>query len=395
LTHTGNIYTLSSSSGHIYKSSLLPIKNPAVKPRKTNLMARKSLGHVELEWQCPTCRVRNAGSRRVCSGCGAPQPKDVEFQAPQSAQTIEDKEKLAQATAGPDVHCPYCNARNPANATVCRQCGGDLSDAAVRERGRVVGALHSDPSAVLKCKVCGTENPATAFTCASCGAPLQTQPKTPKPTAQPAPKKRGCLIYAIGAAVAAILVIIGLIFFFSTPVEELSATAVEAQWSRTIEIEALAPVTHEAWRTQIPAGAAILSCREEVESTVSNPVPNSREVCGTPYVVDEGTGFGEAVQDCQYEVLADFCRYEVLEWRKIDETRLTGTGINLQWPNLALGTDQRAGRRSETLHCLLDADGRTFTYRLPSTEQLATCVPGSRWEIEINRAGGITRAEPR
>ena len=32
-------------------------------------MAKKSLGHVELQWTCPNCETVNPGLVKVCEGC--------------------------------------------------------------------------------------------------------------------------------------------------------------------------------------------------------------------------------------------------------------------------------------------------------------------------------------
>ena len=76
-------------------------------------MTKKSLGYVELEWTCPNCETRNPGPHKFCNGCGAPQPEDVEFEQPIEEKLITDAEQIARAQAGPDLHCPYCEARNP------------------------------------------------------------------------------------------------------------------------------------------------------------------------------------------------------------------------------------------------------------------------------------------
>ena len=43
-------------------------------------MARKELGHIELQWTCPNCNGINPGPEKHCLNCGAPQPEDVEFE---------------------------------------------------------------------------------------------------------------------------------------------------------------------------------------------------------------------------------------------------------------------------------------------------------------------------
>ena len=77
-------------------------------------MARKTVGHIELIWRCPKCGSANPGPQRFCTGCGAAQPRGVKFEQPVGAELISDENKKKEAAAGPDIHCPYGGARNPA-----------------------------------------------------------------------------------------------------------------------------------------------------------------------------------------------------------------------------------------------------------------------------------------
>jgi ribosomal protein L40E len=88
-------------------------------------MSQEVLGYVKMEWVCPKCNSRNPGPQKTCIGCGAPQPPDVQFQQAEQQQLITDQAEIAQAQAGPDIHCPFCGTRNPAGAKTCSQCGGD------------------------------------------------------------------------------------------------------------------------------------------------------------------------------------------------------------------------------------------------------------------------------
>ena len=112
-------------------------------------MARKKIGHIELQWTCPNCNGINPGSEKTCGSCGAPQPEDVVFEQAERQEIITDEEKIAQAEAGADIHCPYCGTRNPAGTEVCSNCGGDLVEGMVRESGRVVGAYKTGPAAQI------------------------------------------------------------------------------------------------------------------------------------------------------------------------------------------------------------------------------------------------------
>ena len=102
-------------------------------------MAKKELGYVELEWTCPRCNSRNKGTAKVCATCGAPQPDDVKFEAPAQAEVIKGEAAApvkAAVEAGADIHCPFCEARNPATAKICVNCGGPLEGGKAREKGQ-------------------------------------------------------------------------------------------------------------------------------------------------------------------------------------------------------------------------------------------------------------------
>lgn len=357
-------------------------------------MAQKSVGYVELEWICPNCNTRNPGSQTKCSGCGAAQPADVEFVQPLQEQIITDKEKVADAAAGPDIHCGYCGARNDADAKVCRQCGADLQAGKARSTGRVLGAHRSEAVPDVTCPACGSANPASARRCQRCGAGLASpdalRAQAQKPAAAPAAGSGKLLLY-IGLGILAIIVIF---VFLSFRTQETVGVVDSVNWERRIEIQALVPVRKEAWLDEIPAGVEVGQCRKRVESTQSEPAPGAREVCGTPYTVDRGSGFGEVVQDCQYEILADWCSYTVQEWSSVDSVSAEGVGLAAVWPTLSLQSGQREGRRSESYTVLFDADGEEYTYKVNSADAAAEFDEGSRWILSINTFGALTDVEP-
>ena len=146
-------------------------------------MARKKIGHIELQWTCPNCDGLNPGSEKHCGNCGAPQPDDVKFEQAERQELVTDEKKIAQAEAGADIHCPYCGSRHPAGADVCHKCGGDLVGGVRRESGRIIGAYKTGPVTQISCPHCGAENPDTAKTCAQCGGSLAK--KSLKPSQMP------------------------------------------------------------------------------------------------------------------------------------------------------------------------------------------------------------------
>ena len=356
-------------------------------------MAKKSLGYVELEWVCPTCNTRNPGSARTCTGCGAPQPPDVKFVAPGQAAVTKDAEVARKATAGPDIHCPYCDARNPAGAKVCKQCGGDLTKGEARKVGEIVSDFSTTGPGTVKCTTCGTENPANAKTCKSCGAPL---PVVKKPEAAPAPAagNNTCLLIAVGAIV---LVIIGVVVFFMMSGGERTTsvgTVVDNRWTRTIQVMGLRPREYTAWLDQIPADAEIGACTDEVRREVEEQVANSIEVCGTPYAEDLGTGFGEVVQDCVYQVIEQQCKYTVNEWQPVDAVTEQGTGLTAAWPSLTSTGRQREGDREEQYECVISVNDNQVVYKTSNFQEYQNCVPGAKWNVETNESGRVLNASP-
>ena len=132
---------------------------------------KESKGFIELEWVCPNCESRNKGSKKTCENCGAPQPENVQFQRAADEKIITDEKTAQAAKAGADIHCGFCGTRNPATATTCSQCGGDLKEGKARQAGQILQAAPTPPK-VVTCTNCGTENPGSERTCKQCGSPL-------------------------------------------------------------------------------------------------------------------------------------------------------------------------------------------------------------------------------
>lgn len=360
-------------------------------------MARKSLGYVELEWTCPNCGSVNPGSVTVCQSCGAAQPADVEFHQPAEEKLIEDEEKLARAEAGPDIHCAYCGARNPATNTICRQCGADLSEGVARDSGEVLGAHRDEPAPDVACPYCGEMNPATAKRCAHCNASLAETRPEPEPKKKPEgeslkrSRRNPMLIYGI---IAVVVIACAALAFLFLRTDEVVGEVTAVEWERTITIEGLGPVEEEGWQEEVPAEAEIVECEDRLYETQDEPAPNAREVCGTPYTVDDGSGFGEVVQDCEYEIYEPWCEYTVQEWVPVDEEIATGSDYSPYWPELQLDAEQRAGEEEEKYSCHFAASDEDYTYTTSSLENYRRCEIGSRWTLNVNALGGVVSIEP-
>jgi ribosomal protein L40E len=368
-------------------------------------MAKKSLGYVELEWTCPNCQTRNPGPQKTCLSCGLPQPEDVTFEQPAEEKIITDEAEIAQAKAGPDIHCYYCGSRNPAGAERCSQCGALLSEGTARTSGQVLGAHRTEPAEPVLCPACGTPNPPDAAKCGQCGASLPRVETAPPPPAKPqtAPAKKRSR-FGIYAGLAVLLLICGACityFVLFNQTEETIGRVQAVSWTREVVVEELLPVSDEGWREEIPAEAIIGVCTEKVHHRETRPTGQTREVCGTPYTVDQGSGYGEVVQDCETEqiteevpIYAEFCEYTVDEWQEVDRLSASGTDALAIWPEINLGQRQREGPREQSYEIVFETEQGTYTYTTGNEKEFAQAKIGSRWVLQINTFNVVTDVEP-
>ena len=356
-------------------------------------MVKKTLGYVELEWTCPSCGARNPGTEESCQSCGVEMPDDIEFELPVQQELDTSAETAARVAAGPDIHCPYCGARNPGNATSCSQCGGDLSEGARRAKGKVLGAHQAGPVPDVTCPHCGATNPAVATKCSSCGGDLErerpvSRPAPSKPRKQPTPLVVGIVLAALLACFLAVY------FIFLRGSSEVVAIVQDVEWTYEIAIEELGPVTHEDWRDEVPSNARLGGCKPKEHRVQDEPAPNATEVCGTAYVEDAGTGQGEVVQDCEYHVYDDWCEYTIDEWKSVGKEAAGGHDFNPAWPALNLEANQQEGERFEEYKVVFDDDGKTYVYSPNDLQEFRGFEIGSKWNVETNMLGGVTSVEP-
>jgi len=335
-------------------------------------MTQETLGYVRLEWTCRRCGGKNPGPEKLCVHCGASIDEQEQFELPETQEFVTDAEELKEAAAGPDIHCPYCETRNPAGSTVCKQCGGSLAEGVVRESGHIVGA-----------------------------PPITRPPAEPRAAPRPAAPKVKELPWYLFAGIAALLLICcagG--YLLARPSKAINGVVRDVSWERRISIETLQPVTREDWRDEIPSDARLGTCQKKLHHTTqSEPGTSPREevekVCGTPYTIDQGSGYGKVVQDCEYRVYADWCEYTSQEWQEVDASIANGRDLNPYWPQVSLASGQREGERSETYKVDLDTEGKPYTYRPSDADEFSQFVIGSKWVLSVNALGGVTAVEPR
>jgi len=355
-------------------------------------MPQKKIGVVKLGWRCPNCSTMNPGPQKTCSACGNPQPENVQFENMPQQELVTDAAAVEAARKGADIHCPYCGARNPADAKTCSQCNGDLVGAAQRKSGAVVGAFSTAPAAQVPCPTCGTLNAPNAGRCVSCGAAMTGTPVPPAPVvATASPVKRSTKFWVILLGLIGLLAVgcVALISFL-TRTTEITGRVTNGQWTRTINVEQLADVTKSDWKDAIPADARLGTCELKLNRTQDTPEGNYKEVCGTPYTVDTGTGYGEVVQDCQYEIFMDYCTYTAQEWQVYQPFTQTGQDFDPVWPQVILGVGQREGTRTETYTVFFDTSRGKMDYSMDNANTFLQFQPGSIWTLDVNKLGGIT-----
>jgi hypothetical protein len=221
--------------------------------------------------------------------------------------------------------------------------------------------------------------------------------QTRRPPAQSAPEptqKRKAPTAAILIISLAVILgcIILLIMLLRT--DDVTATVSDLQWERSVAIEAYTNVTDSDWRDQVPANAEVTSCSMIYRFTSAQPQVNATEVCGEPYVEDTGTGLGEVVQDCEYEVYDDYCEYTMMAWVAVGTVTETGRDQSPFWPELNLEPDQREGDRNESYTIVFRDDGDSYRYTMTDARLFSRAELGSRWTLQINQLGSVQSLEP-
>jgi rubrerythrin len=353
-------------------------------------MPQKELGYVELEWTCKRCGTKNPGMKRICSSCGAPIEQDDKFELPEQQALITDKEKLEEAQKGAAIQCPYCHVYNSSGTKTCKQCGGDIEAGLARQAGGVLGA-HSTASAPDRpCPYCNQMVKAGAQRCPHCGGGLAAKPASAAPV--PAKGQKTPIWLIIAGIVLVLLCCVSATAYFalSSKTSDVTASVTSRQWVYAIEVKEKKPVEKSGWREDVPAQASDVSCQEKLKETSDSPVQGAEEVCGTPYVVDEGSGAGKVVQDCQYRVYADYCKYTVLDWKVVDTVEAQGNDNNPQWPALNLKSGQQQGERTENYIVTFEAeDLKSYSYHPDSLSEYRQYNLDTQWVLAVNTFGKV------
>ena len=351
-------------------------------------MARKSKGFIELEWTCPNCNTRNKGFDKSCVNCGAPQPENVQFEAPAEKKLVSEEKAEELRDRGADIHCGFCGTRNPSTAKTCSQCGADLSEGKARQSGREID-MSAGKLEPVTCSNCGTVNSGTNINCQECGAALP-RPERPKPpvaasatladaAAKGAKKKPNWLLLGgIGAALA--ICCVAILFLFVFPSSSVQATVTDVYWQTSVPVQEVRAVDHNDERGNPPSDAYNVSCRDE-----------SREVCEEK-TIDRGDGSAEVVEDCHTES-ERYCDYTVDEWTTIQTYTLDGHDLNPFYEQPSISGDQRLGDQSADFTVYFDTEKGEKTYNPGDANEFQQFQPGSTWTLKLNALGGVVGVE--
>ncbi len=134
----------------------------------------------------------------------------------------------------------------------------------------------------------------------------------------------------------------------------------------------------------------MLTCSKEYHHTQDEPADDSVEVCGTPYIVDTGSGVGEQVMDCVYEVYWDYCSYTDYALSVIDTVIENGYDLNPYWPEPSINAQQQIGDKKEKYVCVFDTENGQIEYQTSSYSEFSQCQIGSTWDLELSGSGQIT-----
>lgn len=351
-------------------------------------MARKSKGFIELEWTCPNCETRNKGFDKTCVNCGAPQPENVQFEAPAEKKFVSEEKAEELRSRGADIHCGFCGTRNPSTAKTCSQCGADLSEGKTRQAGREID-ISGEKLEPVTCENCGTLNPGSNINCQECGAALP-RPERPKPpvaasanvtdAATKGIKKKPNWLLLGGIGAALVLACIAILALFVFPSKSVEATVTDVYWQTYVPVQEIQAVNYNDERGNPPSDAYNVSCRDE-----------SREVCEEK-TIDRGDGSAEVVEDCHTES-TQYCDYTLDEWTVVQTYTLDGHDLDPYYEQPDLSSEQRLGDESAEYTVFFDTEEGEKSYNAGNVSEFQQFQPGTTWTLKLNALGGVVSIE--
>jgi hypothetical protein len=313
----------------------------------------------------------------ACLGCGATRQRDVAFFLDDDAPEVTDDALIARARAGPDWLCAFCGDANAPARDHCRNCGAEKGASPSRrvyiEPGGAGGAPPRPPARS------GEVNPPSR-------AASDSGPPTGPAASNFRPWAMAVLLVLVAFVVAAA--------YFGLRRTEETLTVAGFEWERRVAVEAWRTVREQAWEGSVPAGARVVSRRQEVHHRERDQVGTRRVKAGHR---DLGNGFFEDVyrDEPVYRerpVYRTRVTYDVQRWVPDRTVRAAGRDHAARWPDPQLRGGEREASRAETLVVLLNGK-RTYRMELPEGrwtalepgQAVSAVIRGGRSVLELER----------
>lgn len=273
-------------------------------------------------WDCPYCGHKgNLGYEYECAGCEHPRPKGIRFYLPENAPVATPEQK-AKMGNDPNWYCAYCECGNKDTENRCWKCGAPRGSDSVQHRTRVyVGndIPRSVEEAELMEKMVSPEaeksyipdedpyNPAIS----------ESEENTPDQSITlsefsedvsddevKAERKKRWVI--VGSALVALLVLLGIYFFFIRTTEQ-TAVVDGFSWSQNVVIEEYQTHHKEGWTIPIGGRETGSDIRQSGTERISDGyhMETRMDTCYRPITVhqtctrDNGNGSFDPY-DCSY-----------------------------------------------------------------------------------------------
>lgn len=351
---------------------------------------------VEMVWSCPACKADNRGHDLVCATCGRPKTSSDEDRMPSALLPVADPAKLAEAAAGPNWRCPYCQSEERDARGECARCGGERT---------------AEPGA-----------PARASRSVTIPPPPPPPPGDATFVERFLPD-RFPVLSAMLATVVIGLLVAGAWWLFAPTERDVRVAG--THWTWTVVLRERHVLQGEGWRSGAPWGAYNLACVSRQRGTedchahdcrchsVSHSEPydcDCHEACHE-HCSSGHNGYARCRERChlrcstcyrplpsttecdtcydQCPVYADWCSYTYEQWDVVNDATLRGTDHAPQRP--ALVAVDANHRTEDDLGFDVDFRGRdgAWSYRPANQTDYDRFTSGARWRVETNRAGMI------
>lgn len=284
-------------------------------------------------WDCNACGHKgNLGPNLKCEKCNSPRPKNVKFYLSSDSEIVTDKKKIAEAKAGADWVCSYCESHNKATDQKCRSCGA--TNKASEEHARLKEKSYKGNQAYKNARepISRQEYLERKQKIITEHKPKQRTPQqiaAIKAKHQQAVKTNKTILKILLGSIGLFFVLfVVTVFIYEPPkppppntnIYDTKVLLVSKNWTSTIKFEIYKEVIEEGW--SLPEEARYISEKEEIHHyekvfdhtetktrTVSRKVKvgENTYVCGQK---DLGNGYFED----------EYCTEDVYEYVDEEET---------------------------------------------------------------------------